>query len=172
MPRPISVITLTENTETSVTRLITRTAMNAPTIANPPINSGVAAAASPPKMRINSTRRTGRDRVSAFARSALVCSLAACRNGTLPPVSVTTPGADATSAGSRSSNAAVFSSGPTALSCTAAYVACRLPDTSDGARVSYHVVTLATSGRDRTSVSVAVTGSRNAGSSTVRVGLE
>ena len=74
-PMPSSEITLTEKTETSVKRAITRTSARAPTIASRPTRAGIEAATRLPKIRRASSTTIGSEIDSARARSSLVISL-------------------------------------------------------------------------------------------------
>ena len=68
-------MTLTEKTDTSVKRAITRTRASAPTIASRPTRAGIDAATRLPKISSASRSTTGIEIDSARARSSLVISL-------------------------------------------------------------------------------------------------
>ena len=94
---------LIEKTETSVTRVSSRSMVNEPRIARPPMASGRLAAASPPKTTTSSTSTIGIDSVSARAMSSptwLVMSLAIA---SLPPSWTVSPAGASRSRGSSAS---------------------------------------------------------------------
>ena len=87
------VTMLTAKTDTSVTSVKPRSAVNAPRIAVTPIASGRLAAAKLPKMSTSSTSRIGSEIISARAMSALTCSLMSRLIVGPPPTCVSRPGA-------------------------------------------------------------------------------
>jgi hypothetical protein len=88
---PSREITLTENTDTSVNRVRTRTSARAPTIASSPTSAGIEAATRLPKIRRASSRTTGIEISSARLRSSLVISLTSSKTAKAPATSVSTP---------------------------------------------------------------------------------
>lgn len=91
------VTRLMANTDTSVTMVISRSAVNAPKIASPPTSSGMPAAASAPNTTTSSTSSSGIDRLSARAMSRATWVLASRPTATSPPTRVVRPGAASSS---------------------------------------------------------------------------
>ncbi len=125
-------MTLIENTDTSVTSVKARSAVNAPRIAVIPIASGRLAAATLPKITTSSTISTGIERVSARAMSSLIRSVMSRLRVVMPPMDVCRPGA-ASRSSIASSPSVRWSSSPRNPS--TAYVERRSALTSCGAPV-------------------------------------
>ena len=79
------VVMFRENTDTPVTRVSSRSAVNEPRIPSAPIASGRLAAARPPKITSSRISRTGKDRPSARVMLAVVCWPIVSLVGTTPP---------------------------------------------------------------------------------------
>jgi hypothetical protein len=124
------VITLTANTDTSVTRLKARSAVKAPRIAVTPMASGRPAATTLPKITTSNTSSTGMDSISARAMSELIRSSMSRPTVTPPPTWVSSPGAASESSIAVSPSVRCSSS---PRSTSTAYVECRSALTSDAA---------------------------------------
>ncbi len=74
-PIPFLVMTLMANTDTSVTVVMARTRLKAPTTATPPTRVGITAAAMLPKIRKLKMNTNGSEIVSARVMSTLTWEL-------------------------------------------------------------------------------------------------
>ena len=82
-----------ENTDTPVTRVSSRSAVNEPRIPRAPIASGRLAAVRLPKITSSRISRIGKDSPSARVMLAVVCWSIVSSAGTTPPTWVSRPGA-------------------------------------------------------------------------------
>ena len=87
------VVMLRENTDTPVTRVSSRSAVNEPRMARAPIASGRLAAVRLPKITSSRISRMGKDRPSARVMLAVVCWSIVSSVGTTPPAWLRRPGA-------------------------------------------------------------------------------
>ena len=82
-----------ENTDTPVTRVSSRSAVNEPRMPSAPMASGRQAAVRLPKITSSRISRTGKDRPSARVMLAVVCWSIVSLVGTTPPTWLRRPGA-------------------------------------------------------------------------------
>ena len=87
--------------DTVVTIVSSRSTVNEPRMATPPMTNGRLAAARLPKITSSRINRTGMEKPSALAMSAVTSELIETSSGTFPPTLAVTPSA-ARPAGTRS----------------------------------------------------------------------
>ncbi len=110
----------TAKIDTSVTRLSSRSIVNAPRIARPPTASGRLAAVRPPKTTTSRTSTIGIDSDSARPMSALTWVVMSLPMASLPPSRTSRPGGASRRVGSRSWYAAMTASSSSPTRCRTA----------------------------------------------------
>ena len=136
---PISVMTLMEKIETSVTMVMARTRAKAPKMATTPTKAGIRAAATLPKNTRHKRITIGIEITSARVMSAETCLFTSRKTAHAPPTLVLSP--LASTWGLTLSKRAAFSSCVVPLNETMTRVACWSPLINVGDGVWYQVVT-------------------------------